>query len=199
MSASTRCARCSRGIGAGEIRELLVFNKIDLSRRRSAEHRAGSTGWRRKCGRPRRTARVLMILRDSLARAVRPNQVRRTFHLQLQAAAVRSESVPSAMPCAPSGNARMAVGRWTSSSIWPRLPNCRAPRCVLLEPERPRCAARRLSYGACLIECPTAHRFHNRHTHGLERTWRRKTRSLEPTRNSRKTIWMRCCEISSAA
>ena len=30
-------------------------------------------------------------LREALARAVRPNQVRRTFHLQLQAAAIRSE------------------------------------------------------------------------------------------------------------
>ena len=33
----------------------------------------------------------LDALRDALAHAVRPNQVRRTFHLQLQAAAVRSE------------------------------------------------------------------------------------------------------------
>jgi 50S ribosomal subunit-associated GTPase HflX len=33
----------------------------------------------------------LDLLRDALARAVRPHQVRRTFHLQLQAAAVRSE------------------------------------------------------------------------------------------------------------
>src|SRR5580704_14157042 len=33
----------------------------------------------------------LDILREALTRAVRPNQVRRTFHLQLQAAGVRSE------------------------------------------------------------------------------------------------------------
>jgi hypothetical protein len=31
------------------------------------------------------------LLREAMAHAVRPNQVRRTFHLQLQAAAVRSE------------------------------------------------------------------------------------------------------------
>ncbi len=30
MSGSYRCGGCSRGIGAGEIRELIVFNKIDL-------------------------------------------------------------------------------------------------------------------------------------------------------------------------
>ena len=33
----------------------------------------------------------LDVLRQAMARAVRPNQVRRTFHLQLEAAAVRSE------------------------------------------------------------------------------------------------------------
>ncbi|MEA3161306.1 MAG: HflX C-terminal domain, partial [Gammaproteobacteria bacterium] len=31
------------------------------------------------------------LLREAMAHAVRPNQVRRTFHLQLQAAAVRSD------------------------------------------------------------------------------------------------------------
>ena len=82
-----------KGIGAGEIRELLVFNKIDLSGDRAREHRGGRRRWRRKCGRPRRHGAGLDSLRDALARAVRPNQVRRTFHLQLQAAAVRSESV----------------------------------------------------------------------------------------------------------
>ena len=43
------------------------------------------------CGRLRRRGAGLDILRDALAIAVRPNQVRRTFHLQLQAAAVRSD------------------------------------------------------------------------------------------------------------
>jgi len=33
----------------------------------------------------------LSLLREAMAHAARPNQVRRTFHLQLQAAAVRSE------------------------------------------------------------------------------------------------------------
>lgn len=79
-----------KGIGAGEIRELLVFNKIDLSgdRARSIE---GADGVATQVWASAVTGAGLDVLRDALARAVRPNQVRRTFHLQLQAAAVRSE------------------------------------------------------------------------------------------------------------
>ena len=78
------------GIGAGEIRELLVFNKIDLSgdNPRSIE---GTDGVATQVWASATTGAGLDVLRDALAIAVRPNQVRRTFHLQLQAAAVRSE------------------------------------------------------------------------------------------------------------
>jgi GTP-binding protein HflX len=79
-----------KGIGAGEIRELLVFNKIDLSgdKPRSIE---GADGVATQVWASATSGEGLGLLREALARAVRPNQVRRTFHLQLQAAAVRSE------------------------------------------------------------------------------------------------------------
>jgi GTP-binding protein HflX len=78
-----------RGIGAGDIPELLVFNKIDLSgdQPRSIEGIGGvAQVWASAA-----SGAGLGLLRAALARAVRPNQVRRTLHLQLQAAAVRSE------------------------------------------------------------------------------------------------------------
>ncbi len=79
-----------KGIGAGEIRELLVFNKIDLSgdKPRSIE---GADGVATQVWASAANGAGLAELREALARAVRPNQVRRTFHLQLQAAGVRSE------------------------------------------------------------------------------------------------------------
>ncbi|HTD74408.1 MAG TPA: ribosome rescue GTPase HflX [Steroidobacteraceae bacterium] len=79
-----------RGIGAGDIRELLVFNKIDLSgdtpRRVDGADGVATQVWVSAV-----SGSGLDVLRECLTRAVRPNQVRRTFHLQLQAAAVRSE------------------------------------------------------------------------------------------------------------
>ena len=79
-----------KGIGAGEIRELLVFNKIDLSgdKPRSID---GADGVATQVWASATSGAGLEVLREAVARAVRPNQVRRTFHLQLQAAAVRSE------------------------------------------------------------------------------------------------------------
>jgi GTP-binding protein HflX len=79
-----------RGIGAGEIRELLVFNKIDLSgdapRAVLGADEVATQVWASAV-----SGRGLDLLRDSMAHAVRPNQVRRTLHLELAAAAVRSE------------------------------------------------------------------------------------------------------------
>jgi GTP-binding protein HflX len=79
-----------KGIGAGEIRELLVFNKIDLSgdKPRSTD---GADGVATQVWTSAANGAGLDVLREALSRAVRPNQVRRTFHLQLQAAAVRSD------------------------------------------------------------------------------------------------------------
>ena len=79
-----------RGIGAGDIRELLVFNKIDLSgdapRTVMGADEVATQAWASAVG-----GQGLAALRDSMAHAVRPNQVRRTLHLELTAAAVRSE------------------------------------------------------------------------------------------------------------
>jgi GTP-binding protein HflX len=79
-----------KGIGAGEIRELLVFNKIDLSgdKPRSIE---AADGVATQVWASAASGTGLDILREALARAARPNQVRRTLHLQLQAAALRSD------------------------------------------------------------------------------------------------------------
>jgi GTPase len=79
-----------KGIGAGEIRELLVFNKIDLSGD-NARSIAGADGVATQVWASAATGVGLDALRDAVAHAVRPHQVRRTFHLQLQAAAVRSD------------------------------------------------------------------------------------------------------------
>ena len=79
-----------KGIGAGEIRELLVFNKIDLSGDKPRSI-AGADGVATQVWASAATGAGLDVLRDALTRAVRPHQVRRTFHLQLQAAALRSD------------------------------------------------------------------------------------------------------------
>jgi GTPase len=79
-----------RGIGAGDIRELLVFNKIDLSG--DAPRTAlGADGVATQVWASATSGAGLPGLREALAHAVRPNQVRRTLHLDLQAAAVRSD------------------------------------------------------------------------------------------------------------
>ena len=95
-----------KSIGAGELRELLVFNKIDLGERLDAggEERSpgdsaalaprivlgtdgvASQGWVSAV-----TGAGLVELRAAMAHAVRPNQVRRTLHVALRAAALRSD------------------------------------------------------------------------------------------------------------
>ena len=94
-----------RGIGAGGIPELMVFNKIDLvgedPRVVPGTDGMGGPGMGRPgMGRPGVAVRVsvsavtgagLPGLREALAQAVRPNQVRRTLHLELLAAAIRSD------------------------------------------------------------------------------------------------------------
>jgi GTP-binding protein HflX len=79
-----------RGIGAGEIRELVVYNKIDLvGEKPRVVH--GADGVASLVCASAVTAEGLPALREALAHAVRPNQVRRTLHLELLAAAVRSD------------------------------------------------------------------------------------------------------------
>jgi GTP-binding protein HflX len=79
-----------RGIGAGEIRELVVLNKIDLAGE-SPRVVHGADGVAALVCASAVTGAGLPGLREALARAVRPNQVRRTLHLELLAAAVRSD------------------------------------------------------------------------------------------------------------
>jgi GTP-binding protein HflX len=84
-----------KSIGAGDIRELLVFNKVDLMEAEAgtAAPRVviGADGIASQAWVSAATGAGLDILRDALTHAVRPNQVRRTVHLDLPAAAVRSD------------------------------------------------------------------------------------------------------------
>ena len=79
-----------RSIGAGEIRELVVLNKIDLGCEKPRTVQ-GADGVAALVSVSAVTGDGLPALREALAHAVRPNQVRRTLHLELQAAAVRSD------------------------------------------------------------------------------------------------------------
>jgi len=79
-----------RGIGAGDIRELVVFNKIDLiGEKPRVAHGADAIATLISASAV--TGQGLPELREALAHAVRPNQVRRILHLELLAAAVRSD------------------------------------------------------------------------------------------------------------
>ena len=79
-----------RSIGAGEIRELVVLNKIYLSLEKPRIVQ-GADGIAALVSVSAVTGDGLPGLREALAHAVRPNQVRRTLHLELLAAAVRSD------------------------------------------------------------------------------------------------------------
>jgi GTPase len=79
-----------RGIGAAEIRELLVFNKIDLSGD-APRVVLGADGIATQVWVSAARDVGLPALREALAHAVRPNQVKRTLHLELKAASVRSD------------------------------------------------------------------------------------------------------------
>ena len=82
------------GIGAGEIRELTVFNKIDLLDAAAAEGprvTAGPDGLPAQVWVSSVTGAGIEELRQAIVQAVRPNQIRRTLHLDIPAAAVRSD------------------------------------------------------------------------------------------------------------
>ena len=79
-----------RSIGAGDIRELVVLNKIDLAGEKPRIAR-GADGVPALVAASAVTGSGLPELREALAHAVRPHQVRRTLHLELPAAAVRSD------------------------------------------------------------------------------------------------------------
>jgi GTPase len=84
------------GIGAGDIRELKVFNKIDLSggddsRVHKPRVILGADGVPAQAWVSAHTGAGLAELREAIAQAVRPNQVRQTLHLDMLAAALRSD------------------------------------------------------------------------------------------------------------
>ena len=80
-----------KGIGAGDIRELLVFNKIDLTREPGGPVVLGADGIPLQASVSAVTGAGLPELREAIARAVRPNLVKRLLRLSMQAAAVRSD------------------------------------------------------------------------------------------------------------
>jgi GTPase len=83
-----------KGIGAGDIRELLVFNKVDLLEGDLAEAPRvvlGQDGVAVQAWASAVTGAGLPQLREAMAHAVRPNQVLRTLHLALVAASIRSD------------------------------------------------------------------------------------------------------------
>ncbi|MEA3135502.1 MAG: GTPase [Gammaproteobacteria bacterium] len=94
-----------KSIGAGDIPSLLVFNKVDLLGGEQGVSTPGvatqgacaprivmdADGVAAQAWVSAATGAGLDELRGTLARAVRPNQVRRTLHLELPAAAVRSD------------------------------------------------------------------------------------------------------------
>jgi GTP-binding protein HflX len=79
------------GIGAGEIRELKVYNKIDLMGAEEPRIVRGSDGVPAQAWVSAHSGAGLEALREAIAQAVRPNQVRQTLHLEMLAAALRSD------------------------------------------------------------------------------------------------------------
>jgi GTP-binding protein HflX len=80
-----------RGIGAGEIRELTVFNKIDATDAATPRIEQDADGVPAHAWVSAATGAGLAQLREAIAQAVRPDRVVRTLHLAMRAAAVRSD------------------------------------------------------------------------------------------------------------
>ncbi len=102
-----------RSIGAGDIRELLVFNKVDLMEAEAGPPAPrvvmGADGVASQAWVSAATGAGLDILRDALTHAVRPNQVRRTVQ-------PCGRTCTAATRFARNGSATMAVG--SSPSNW---------------------------------------------------------------------------------
>ncbi len=95
-SGSSQVREVLGGIGAGEIRELsgVQQDRFDGLRRECrgvARRGSAGTASRPRRGSRRSTGAGLPELREAIAQAVRPHQVRRTLHLDMPAAAVRSD------------------------------------------------------------------------------------------------------------
>jgi GTPase len=79
------------GIGAGGIRELTVFNKIDQLTSEEPRVLLGADEVPLNAWVSAVSGAGLAALREAIGEAVRPNQLHRTLHLELAAAAIRSE------------------------------------------------------------------------------------------------------------
>jgi GTPase len=79
------------GIGAGEIRELKIFNKIDLAPSERPRIESGPDGIAAQAWVSAASGAGLAELREAIAGAVRPHQIRGTVHVGMRAAAVRSD------------------------------------------------------------------------------------------------------------
>lgn len=79
------------GIGASGISELKVFNKIDLVDGERARIELGPDGIAAQAWVSAASGAGLAELRGCIARLARPNQVLRTLHIEVRAAAVRSD------------------------------------------------------------------------------------------------------------
>ena len=79
------------GIGAGDIRELTVFNKIDLTAAELPRVIEGTDGVRQQAWVSATSGQGLEALREAIGEAVRQNRLRHTLHLALLAAAIRSD------------------------------------------------------------------------------------------------------------
>lgn len=78
-----------RGIGAGEVRELTVYNKIDLADVPARIER-GPDGLAVQAWVSAATGSGIGELKAAMADCVRPQRLRRSLHLELQAGALRS-------------------------------------------------------------------------------------------------------------
>jgi GTPase len=79
------------GIGAGELRELKVFNKIDLVPSEAPRVARGPDGIAAQAWVSASSGAGLDELREAIAQAVRPDQIRGTVHVRMSAAAIRSD------------------------------------------------------------------------------------------------------------
>ena len=117
-----------RGIGAGDIRELLVFNKIDLfegaAGAETARVAAGADGIPARAWVSAVTGAGLDALRQAIAQAVRPNQVRRTLHLDDAGSGGPVRSVPAQCRARRAAMRRRQLGNRGRARYRPRSPNC---------------------------------------------------------------------------
>jgi GTP-binding protein HflX len=79
------------GIGAGDIRELKVFNKVDVLSSEPPRVGRGPDGIPAQAWVSAASGAGLEELREAIAQAIRPNQIRGTVHVGMRAAAIRSD------------------------------------------------------------------------------------------------------------